>query len=57
VDNLLFAIGAFGWTLPWETVWQIFLVNLLVKYGVTMLSLPLIYIVPDTANPNPGGTQ
>jgi hypothetical protein len=49
VDNLLFAVGAFGWTLPWPVVWQIFLVNLLVKYAVTLLSLPLIYIVPDNA--------
>lgn len=47
VDNLLFAVGAFGWLLPWAVVWEIFLVNLLVKYGVTLLSLPLIYVVPD----------
>jgi uncharacterized integral membrane protein (TIGR00697 family) len=57
VDNLLFAVGAFGWTLPWETVWQIFLVNLLVKYGVTLVSLPLIYIVPDKADPHAEGSQ
>jgi uncharacterized PurR-regulated membrane protein YhhQ (DUF165 family) len=43
-DNLIFAIGAFGWTLPWGVVWQIFLVNLAVKYGMTLLSLPLIYV-------------
>jgi uncharacterized integral membrane protein (TIGR00697 family) len=47
VDNLIFAVGAFALTLPWDVVWDIFLVNLLVKYGVTVLSLPLIYIVPD----------
>jgi hypothetical protein len=28
-------------------VWDIFLINLLVKYGVTVVSLPLIYIAPD----------
>jgi uncharacterized PurR-regulated membrane protein YhhQ (DUF165 family) len=33
--------------LPWEAVWGIFIVNLLVKYAVTLLSLPLIYLVPD----------
>ncbi len=49
IDNLLFAVGAFGWALPWAVVWQIFLVNLLVKYGVTLISLPLIYVVPDQA--------
>jgi uncharacterized integral membrane protein (TIGR00697 family) len=46
VDNLIFAVGAFGYTLPWGVVWQIFLVNLLVKYAVTVASLPLIYLVP-----------
>ena len=43
-DNLIFAVGAFGWALPWTVVWQIFVVNLAVKYGITLLSLPLIYI-------------
>jgi len=50
IDNLLFAIGAFAFVLPWEVVWEIFLVNLVVKYAVTLLSLPLIYIVPDRKN-------
>jgi uncharacterized integral membrane protein (TIGR00697 family) len=49
VDNLIFAVGAFGGALPWSVVWQIFVVNLLVKYGVTLVSLPLIYIAPDRA--------
>ncbi len=47
VDNLIFAVGAFGWVLPWPVVWQIFLFNLIVKYGVTLVSLPLIYVAPD----------
>jgi uncharacterized integral membrane protein (TIGR00697 family) len=47
MDNIIFSVGAFGWTLPWIVVWQIFLVNLLVKFGVTLLSLPLIYTAPD----------
>jgi uncharacterized integral membrane protein (TIGR00697 family) len=47
VDNIIFAIGAFGWALPWPVVWQIFLFNLLVKYAITLLSLPLIYIAPN----------
>jgi uncharacterized integral membrane protein (TIGR00697 family) len=46
VDNLIFAIGAFAWALPWPVVWQIFFFNLLVKYGITLLSLPLIYLTP-----------
>ncbi|MBT3320916.1 MAG: queuosine precursor transporter [Anaerolineae bacterium] len=47
VDNLIFALGAFGGILPWGVVWQIFIFNLIVKYLVTLFSLPLIYIVPD----------
>jgi uncharacterized integral membrane protein (TIGR00697 family) len=55
VDNLIFAVGAFGalpflqdhfLTLPWNVVWQIFVFNLIVKYGMTLLSLPLIYLSP-----------
>lgn len=47
VDNIIFAVGAFGWVLPWPVVWQIFIFNLIVKYGVTLVSLPLIYVAPD----------
>lgn len=56
VDNLIFSVGAFGalpflqdhfLTLPWAVVGQIFLFNLLVKYGVTLISLPFIYASPD----------
>lgn len=47
MDNLIFSLGAFAGVLPWESVWGIFLVNLLVKYGVTLVSLPLIYLVPE----------
>lgn len=55
VDNLIFAVGAFGalpflkdhfLTLPWATVWQIFVFNLIIKYGMTLVSLPLIYLSP-----------
>lgn len=47
VDNLIFAVGAFGWVLPWPVVQQIFVFNLLVKYAVTLVSLPLIYLAPN----------
>jgi uncharacterized integral membrane protein (TIGR00697 family) len=47
VDNIIFTVGAFGFDLPWPVVWEIFLFNLMVKYGITLLSLPLIYIAPD----------
>jgi hypothetical protein len=51
VDNVVFAVGAFALTLPWAVVWQIFLFNLVLKYGLTLFSLPLIYIVPDWVPP------
>lgn len=47
VDSLIFSIGAFGWALSWSVVWQIFLFNLAVKYLVSLLSIPLIYLVPE----------
>lgn len=47
VDNLIFSIGAFGWTLPWGVVGQIFLFNMIVKYTMTLASIPLIYVTKD----------
>jgi uncharacterized integral membrane protein (TIGR00697 family) len=56
LDNAIFAIGAFGalpfladdaFTLPWSGVWDVFVVNLVVKGLVSALSLPLIYLAPD----------
>ncbi len=56
IDTCIFTVGAFGalpglqehfLTLPWAVVWEIFLFNLLVKYGITLLSMPLIYAAPD----------
>lgn len=54
IDNAIFAIGAFAslpllrhGALDWPTVWDIFLVNLVVKGLVSIASIPLIYLVPD----------
>ncbi len=56
IDNFIFAVVAFGplpglenspLSLPWPVVWQIFMFNLVVKYAVTLISLPLIYTTPD----------
>lgn len=49
VDNLIFAIGAFAFSVSWAVVLEIFLFNLAVKFLVTLLSLPLIYAVPERA--------
>lgn len=56
IDSLIFTVIAFGplpglagdpLSLPWATVWQIFLFNVAVKFAVTLVSLPLIYTTPD----------
>ncbi len=55
VDNLVFCLGAFGGVLPWGVVWQIFGMNLAVKYAVTVVSIPMIYLVRgDPAPPSAG---
>jgi hypothetical protein len=47
LDTLIFSVGAFGWVLPWSVVWQIFLFNLAIKFVMTLISLPWIYLVPS----------
>lgn len=56
LDNAVFVVLAFGalpgladnsLTLPWAAVWDIFVVNLVVKVIVGMVSVPLIYLTPD----------
>lgn len=56
LDSLIFAVLAFGslpglqahfLTLPWGVVGQIFAFNMIVKYAVTLVSMPLIYLYPD----------
>ncbi len=46
VDNAIFAVGAFGWALPWNAVAQVFLFNLAVKVVVGLAAAPLIYLLP-----------
>jgi len=45
VDSLIFCWGAFGFSLPHDVVWSIFFANVIVKGGVTIVSLPAIYLV------------
>ena len=47
LDSIAFAWGAFGGLLPAAVVWSIVVSNVLVKGATTLLSLPLIYAVPD----------
>lgn len=45
LDSILFSVLAFGWVLPWSVVWSIALANVLIKFGVTLISMPWIYLV------------
>jgi uncharacterized integral membrane protein (TIGR00697 family) len=54
VDNLVFAVGAFAGSLPWRVVGEIFLFNLVLKYAITLVSLPLIYVSPGDRGADAG---
>jgi uncharacterized integral membrane protein (TIGR00697 family) len=47
LDSLIFCWAAFGGLLPAQTVWSIFLANIIVKAAVTVLSIPGIYLVRE----------
>lgn len=47
VDSLIFCVGAFAFALPAETVIDIFIFNVILKYAVTVFSVPMIYLVKD----------
>jgi queuosine precursor transporter len=58
VDSVVFAVLAFAplpllgdhpLSLTWGGVWDIIAVNVVIKYAVTLVSLPLIYVAPDRA--------
>jgi hypothetical protein len=50
LDSLVFCWGAFGGRYAGATVWSIFLSNMIVKGLVTLLSLPGIYLVPESGD-------
>jgi len=45
IDSLIFVVIAFYGVLPNEVVISILIANILLKYAVTLLSLPMIYLV------------
>jgi len=47
LDSLAFCWLAFGGLMPVAVVWSIFVANVVMKGAMTILSLPLIYAVPD----------
>jgi uncharacterized integral membrane protein (TIGR00697 family) len=46
LDSLVFSWLAFGGTLTVPVVWAIVLSNILIKGATTLISLPMIYLVP-----------
>jgi len=48
LDSLIFSWGAFGGRYASAIVWSIFLSNVIVKGLVTLISLPGIYLIPNT---------
>ncbi len=49
IDNLVFCLGAFAGALPARSITEIFLLNLYLKLGVTLVGVPLIYLVRKDA--------
>ncbi|HNT30032.1 MAG TPA: queuosine precursor transporter [bacterium] len=47
LDSILFCFGAFWSIMPMAVIWEIIIVNILVKSAVTLVSLPAIYAVHD----------
>ncbi len=47
LDSVIFVVGAFAGMVPGEVLASIIVANILVKGATTLLSLPLIYTVPE----------
>jgi len=47
IDSLIFVWGAFGGVYTTIVIWSIFFANILLKGAVTILGLPLIYLVKE----------
>jgi len=50
MDSFVFSFLAFYGAMPVENVWAIFWANVLIKGIVTLVSLPMIYMVKDKPN-------
>ena len=49
LDSIIFSVAAFGGVLPNDVVGSIIVANVLIKGATTLVSLPLIYAVPERA--------
>ena len=50
IDSVIFCFIAFAGVLPTATVVQIIITNILIKFVVTLVSIPTIKLIPETAN-------
>ncbi len=48
LDSLIFVVAAFGGTMPSPVLAEIVLANIVIKAVVTLISLPMIYLVPES---------
>jgi len=51
-DSILFCWIAFGGVLPVQIVWSLVLSNIIIKFGLTLFSLPGIYAVSEKVSPD-----
>jgi len=51
IDSFIFTFLAFYAAMPILSVWQIFWGNVIIKGLVTLISMPLIYVVKERENP------
>lgn len=50
LDSILFSFIAFYGVMPTSAVWEIFFGNIIIKYAVTLISVPLIYAGKEAGN-------
>lgn len=50
LDSVIFSMIAFLGVLPWDTVLQIIISNILIKLVITIISVPTIKFIPATAS-------
>ncbi|EKD76350.1 MAG: hypothetical protein ACD_43C00143G0001 [uncultured bacterium] len=49
IDSVIFCGIAFIGNLPMITVWQIIITNIIIKFIITLISIPTIKLIPETA--------
>jgi len=50
LDSLIFVVAAFGGTMPGTVLGEIVLANIAIKAVATLLSMPWIYLVPESGD-------